>query len=139
MTANYPDRDSIAKLLADENIPTLITDHEPLLTIPPAIEYFTKNPPSVEAPYIYCKNLFLKNKQGGLYLVTAAHDTKTDYKTLCKIFKAKKYSVHEVEKEKLSTYFHVEPGHVNSFSLLNLSDEQKKEVQFHLDKNLVDK
>ena len=139
MTAKYPDRDSIAKLLTDEKIPNLITDHEPLLTIPPAIEYFTKNPPAVEAPYIYCKNLFLKNKQGGFYLITAAHDTKTDYKTLCKIFKAKKDSVREAEKEKLSLYLHVEPGHVNSFSLLNLSDEQKKEVQFHLDKNLVDK
>ena len=138
MTAKYPDRDSIAKLLADENIPNLITDHEPLLTIPPAIEHFTKNPPAVEAPYIYCKNLFLKNKQGGLYLITAAHDTKTDYKTLCKIFKAKKDSIREADKDKLPLYLHVEPGHVNSFSLLNLSDEQRKEVQFHLDKNLVD-
>ena len=138
MAAKYPDRDSIAKLLADENIPNLITDHEPLLTIPPAIEHFTKNPPAVEAPYIYCKNLFLKNKQGGLYLITAAHDTKTDYKTLCKIFKAKKDSIREADKDKLPLYLHVEPGHVNSFSLLNLSDEQRKEVQFHLDKNLVD-
>ena len=137
MTAKYPDRDSIAKLLADENIPNLITDHEPLLTIPPAIEHFTKNPPAVEAPYIYCKNLFLKNKQGGLYLITAAHDTKTDYKTLCKIFKAKKDSIREADKDKLPLYLHVEPGHVNSFSLLNLTDEQRKEVQFHLDKNLV--
>ena len=138
MTAKYPDRDSIAKLLAHENIPNLITDHEPLLTIPPAIEHFTKNPPAVEAPYIYCKNLFLKNKQGGLYLITAAHDTKTDYKTLCKIFKAKKDSIREADKDKLPLYLHVEPGHVNSFSLLNLTDEQRKEVQFHLDKNLVD-
>ena len=139
MSAKYPDRDSIAKLLKDENIPNLIVDHEPLLTIPPAIEYFTKNPPSVEAPYIYCKNLFLKNKAGGLYLITAAHDTKTDYKNLCKIFKTKNGNVREAEKEKLGTYLHVEAGHVNSFSLLNLSDEQKKEVQFHLDKNLIEK
>ena len=138
MTAKFPDRDSIAKLLADEKIPNQIMDHEPLLTIPPAIEYFTKNPPSVEAPYIYCKNLFLKNKAGGFYLITAAHDTKTDYKSLCKIFKTKNGNIREAEKEKLPLYLHVEPGHVNSFSLLNLSDEQRKEVQFHLDKNLMD-
>ena len=43
MTAKYPDKDSIAKLLSDENIPNQIMEHEPLLTIPPAIEYFTKN------------------------------------------------------------------------------------------------
>ena len=134
----YPDKDSIAKLLSSENIQNLIVDHEPLLTIPPALEYFTKNPPAVEAPFIYCKNLFLKNKAGGLYLITAAHDTKTDYKLLCKIFKTKNGNIREAEKDKLGSYLHVEPGHVNSFSLLNLSPEQKTEVHFHLDKNLVD-
>ena len=135
---NYPDKESISKLLSAENIQNLIVDHEPLLTVPPAIEYFTKNPPSVEAPFIYCKNLFLKNKAGGLYLITAAHDTKTDYKLLCKIFKTKNGNIREAEKDKLSTYLHVEPGYVNSFSLLNLSKEQKSEVHFHLDKNLVE-
>ncbi len=139
MTAKYPDKASIAKVLSEEKIENQIMDHEPLLTIPPAIEYFTKNPPSVEAPFIYCKNLFLKNKAGGFYLITAAHDTKIDYKVLCKIFKTKNGNIREGEKEKLSSYLHVEPGHVNSFSLLNLSEEQKKEVQFHLDKTLVDK
>ena len=135
---NYPTKESIAKLLTSENIPNLIVDHEPLLTIPPALEYFSKNPPAVEAPFIYCKNLFLKNKAGGLYLITAANDTKTDYKLLCKIFKTKNGNIREAEKDKLTTYLHCEPGHVNSFSLLNLNEEQKKEVQFHLDKNLVD-
>ena len=139
MTAKYPDKASIAKLLSEEKIENQIMDHEPLLTVPPAIEYFTKNPPSVEAPFIYCKNLFLKNKAGGFYLITAAHDTKIDYKVLCKLFKTKNGNIREADKEKLSTYLHVEPGHVNSFSLLNLSEEQKKEVQFHLDKTLVDK
>ena len=80
----------------------------------------------------------MKNKAGGLYLITAAHDTKTDYKLLCKIFKTKNGNIHEAEKDKLGNYLHVEPGHVNSFSLLNLSQEQKNEVHFHLDKNLVD-
>ena len=135
----YPDRDSIAKLLKDENIPNQIMDHEPLLTIPPAIEYFTKNPPSVEAPYNYCKNLFLKNKQGGFYLLTAAHETNIDYKKLCKIFKTKNGNIREADKEKLSEYLHVEQGHVNSFAILNLNDEQKKEVQFYLDKTIFEK
>ena len=136
--AKYPDKESISKLLSSENIPNLIVDHEPLLTIPPALEYFSKNPPAVEAPFIYCKNLFLKNKAGGFYLITAAHDTKTDYKLLCKIFKTKNGNIREAEKDKLTSYLHCEPGHVNSFSLLNLSPEQKKEVNFHLDKNLMD-
>ena len=136
--AKYPDKESISKLLSSENIPNLIVDHEPLLTIPPALEYFSKNPPAVEAPFIYCKNLFLKNKAGGFYLITAANDTKIDYKLLCKIFKTKNGNIREAEKDKLTSYLHCEPGHVNSFSLLNLSPEQKKEVNFHLDKNLMD-
>ena len=138
MTAKYPNRDSIAKLLSDEKISNQIMDHEPLLTVPPALEYFTKNPPSVETPYIYCKNLFLKNKAGGLYLITASHDTKIDYKNLCKIFKTKNGNIREAEKEKLPLYLHVESGHVNSFCILNLNEEQKKEIQFHLDKILIE-
>ena len=124
---NYPDKESISKLLSDEKIQNLIMEHEPLLTIPPAIEYFSKNPPSVEAPFIYCKNLFLKNKAGGLYLITAAHDTKTDYKLLCKIFKTKNGNIREAEKDKLSSYIHYEPGLINPFSFLNLTQEPKKE------------
>ena len=134
----YPNKESIVKLLSDEKIPNQVMDHEPLLTVPPALEYFQKNPPSVEAPFIYCKNLFLKNKAGGFYLITAAHDTNIDYKKLCKIFKTKNGNIREAAKDKLSEYLHVEAGHVNSFSILNLTDEQKKEVQFHLDKTLLD-
>ena len=48
----YPNKDSISKLLTTENIPHLIVDHEPLLTNPLAIEYFSKNPPSVETSFI---------------------------------------------------------------------------------------
>ena len=38
---NFPTKESIAKLLTTENIPNLIVDHEPLLTIPPALEYIS--------------------------------------------------------------------------------------------------
>ena len=134
----YPNKESIANLLTSEKIENLIVDHEPLLTVPPALEYFSKNPPKVEAPFIYCKNLFLKNKSGGFYLITAANDTKTDYKLLCKILKTKNGNIREAEKDKLISYLHCEPGHVNPFSLLNLTQKQKPEVNFILDKKLID-
>ena len=132
----YPDRESIKNLLESEKYDFKIMDHEPLLTIPPALEHFEKNKPELTGKYNYCKNLFLKNKSGGFYLITAANETKIDYKNLCKIFKTKNGNIREAEKEKMENYLHVEPGHVNPFSMLNLSEEQKKEVQFHLDKNI---
>ena len=135
-TPKYPNRDSIKNLLESEKIEFKIMDHEPLLTIPPALEHFEKNKPDLTGKYNYCKNLFLKNKSGGFYLITAANQTKIDYKNLCKIFKTKNGNIREAEKEKIENYLHVEPGHVNPFSMLNLSEDQRKEVQFHLDKNL---
>ena len=36
----YPDKDSINILLKSNNLDFIIMDHEPLLTIPPALEYF---------------------------------------------------------------------------------------------------
>ena len=138
MSTAYPDKDSIENLLKNEGINYEINTHDCFLTCPPAIQYFDQNPPKIGAPFIYCKNLFLKNKAGGFYLITAAHDTAIDYKKLCKIFKTKNGNIREGAKEKLSELLHVEPGHVNAFSLMNLSEEQRKEVQFHLDKTLVD-
>ena len=117
----YPDKDSINILLKSNNLDFIIMDHEPLLTIPPALEYFEKNKPNLKGDYIYCKNLFLKNKSGGFYLITAGHSTKIDYKVLCKLFKTKNGNIREAEKEKMENYLHVESGHVNPFSMLNLN------------------
>ena len=135
-SVKYPDRESIKNLLESEKFDFKIMDHEPLLTIPPALEHFEKNKPEITGKYNYCKNLFLKNKSGGFYLITAANQTKIDYKNLCKIFKTKNGNIREAEKEKIENYLHVQPGHVNPFSMLNLNEDQKKEVQFHLDKNI---
>ena len=135
-SAKYPDKNSIRDLLESKHLDFKIMEHKPLLTIPPALEYFEKNKPDLKGDYIYCKNLFLKNKSGGLYLITAGHSTKIDYKKLCKLFKTKNGNIREAEKEKMENNLHVESGHVNPFSMLNLNEEQRKEVQFYLDKNL---
>ena len=135
-SVKLPDKNAVCALLDQEKINYKVMDHEPLKTIPPAIEYFTNNKPEVEGKYVYCKNLFLKNKKGGFYLLTAHHDTKIDYKNLCKIFKTGNGNIREGEKDKLEAFLHCEQGHVNSFSMLNTTEEQRKEIQFHLDKTL---
>ena len=135
-SVKLPDKNAVCALLDEEKINYKVMDHEPLKTIPPAIEYFTNNKPEVEGKYVYCKNLFLKNKKGGFYLLTAHHDTKIDYKNLCKIFKTGNGNIREGEKDKLEAFLHCEQGHVNSFSMLNTTEEQRKEIQFHLDKTL---
>lgn len=50
--------------------------------------------------------------------------------------KAKKDSVRQAETDKLESYLHAKPGSVNPLAMLNLSSQQKAEVQFHLDKEI---
>lgn len=135
-----PDKQAVTQLLIKAKIPFEISEHEPFLTCAPAIEHFKLAPPNnVAQPFNYAKNLFLKNKAGGFCLLTAANETKVDYKTLCKIFKTKNGNIREGPKEKLLEFLHCEPGHVNAFATLNMTDEQKKECCYYLDKNLLDK
>ena len=97
------------------------------------LEYFSKNKPDIES-YTFAKNLFLKNKAGGFFLCTLHNDSPSDFKTLTKLFKAKSGNIRQAEEDKLDAYLHAKHGSVTPLALLNLTEEQKKEVAFHLDK-----
>ena len=47
-SVKLPDKNAVCALLDQEKINYKVMDHEPLKTIPPAIEYFTNNKPEVE-------------------------------------------------------------------------------------------
>ena len=132
-TVKYPDRAAMVALLDQEKIDYKIYDHEALDTMQAGLEHFSKNKPEIEN-YTFAKNLFLKNKAGGFYLCTLHNDTPSDFKTLTKIFKAKSGNIRQAEEDKLDAYLHVKHGSVTPLALLNLTEEQKKEVAFHLDK-----
>lgn len=132
-SVKLPDKEAVLKLLNEEKIEFKMMEHEALDTMQAGLDYFEKNKPEVEN-YVFAKNLFLKNKAGGYYLLTLHHKTASDFKTLTKVFKAKSGNIRQAEEEKLEAFLHVKQGSVTPLALLNLSEEQRKEVQFHLDK-----
>ena len=80
----------------------------------------------------HSKNLFLKNKKGQLWLVTAAEDAHVDLKALTKTLEAGRLSFGKPEL--LMEVLGVEPGSVTPFGLLN---DTEKRVIFVLDERLA--
>jgi Ala-tRNA(Pro) deacylase len=80
----------------------------------------------------HSKNLFLKNKKGDLWLVTAAEDAAVDLKALTKALGAGRLSFGKPDL--LLEVLGVEPGSVTPFGLIN---DAEKRVTFVLDGRLA--
>lgn len=80
----------------------------------------------------HSKNLFLKNKKGALWLVTAAEDAAVDLKALTKTLEAGRLSFGKPDL--LLEVLGVEPGSVTPFALLN---DRAHRVTFVLDQRLA--
>ena len=132
----FPDKASVLAFLDAEKIPYTLKDHEALDTVQAGLDYYAKNDPGVK-DFTFAKNLFLKNKAGGFVLITANNTTNVDFKNICKVIGTKNGNIRQAEEDKLMNYLHVKHGSVNPFALLNLTEEQRKEVVFYLDKALT--
>lgn len=80
----------------------------------------------------HSKNLFLKNKKGELWLVTAAEDAAVDIKALTKTLEAGRLSFGKPDL--LMEVLGIEPGSVTPFALMNDPDRR---VTFVLDRRLM--
>lgn len=80
----------------------------------------------------HSKNLFLKNKKGDLWLVTAAEDAAVDLKALTKTLGAGRLSFGKPDL--LTEVLGVEPGSVTPFGLMN---DTERRVVFVLDQRLA--
>jgi Ala-tRNA(Pro) deacylase len=80
----------------------------------------------------HAKNLFLKNKKGDLWLVTAAEDAAVDLKALTKTLEAGRLSFGRPDL--LLEVLGVEPGSVTPFALMN---DREQRVQFVFDQRLA--
>jgi prolyl-tRNA synthetase len=129
-------REDTLKFLEQNKIEYFIEDHEQANTVQEGLEK-VKTEKIKPEDYTFVKNLFLKNKAGGFYLITAHHATTTDFKILHKLFKAKNGNIRNAEKDQLQTYLKVAPGSVNPFCLINLEGNQKNEVKFCFDKAIT--
>ncbi len=80
----------------------------------------------------HSKNLFLKNKKGDLWLVTASEDAAVDLKALTKTLEAGRLSFGKPDL--LMEVLGVEPGSVTPFALINDRDHR---VTFVIDQRLM--
>jgi Ala-tRNA(Pro) deacylase len=107
-------------------IETKTVDHEPLFTV----EQSTKVHRAVEGAHT--KNLFLKDKKGALFLVTADHATQVNLKNLHKKLGCGRLSFGNANL--MEAHLGVTPGSVTALAIINDVDHT---VTFVLDATLM--
>jgi Ala-tRNA(Pro) deacylase len=119
-------RDDLVARLAELGIETTTHEHPPLYTVEESQAL------RGEIPGAHTKNLFLKDKKGVLWLITALEDTPIDLKTLHKQLGSGRLSFGKPEL--MREVLGVEPGSVTPFVLIN---ESARDVNFVLDEALL--
>lgn len=102
------------------------TDHPPIFTVDEGKDL------KVAIPGGHSKNLFLKDKKGGLWLICALGETKIDLNAAAKALDAPRFSFGSAEL--LYETLGVTPGSVTLFALLN---DQSSKVRLVLDAALL--
>ena len=104
------------------------TDHPEVFTVDAMMPYLNQIP----SGSAITKNLFLKDKKGGLYLLSALHDKPVNMNDISKRIKAPglRFASEEILFETLK----VKQGCVTAFALLNDSNSK---VKFFLDQDVL--
>jgi len=118
--------DDLFARLAELGIETTTHEHPPLHTVEESRAL------RGEIAGAHTKNLFLKDKKGALWLITALEDTPVDLKTLHRQLGSARLSFGK--SELMREVLGVEPGSVTPFTLINQSAE---DVNFVLDEALL--
>jgi Ala-tRNA(Pro) deacylase len=92
------------------------TEHPPLFTVEDGRNWHDK------IPGLHCKNLFIKDKKGGIWLVVMPGDKRADLNRLEKQLGAPRFSFGKPEL--LLEVLGITPGSVTPFALMN--DTQKR-------------
>jgi Ala-tRNA(Pro) deacylase len=108
--------DQLLRHLEGLGIKTSTTQHEAVFTVEQARAL------RGEIPGGHCKNLFLKDKKGALWLVVCLEDAVIDLKALPSMIGAARISFGKAEL--LREVLGVEPGSVTPFALINDSDHR---------------
>jgi Ala-tRNA(Pro) deacylase len=107
-------------------VPHRTTDHAPVFTVAESAGIKETMPGG------HTKNLFLKDRRGRLFLLSALAETKIDLKALAKLFHADRFSFGAPEL--LLEALGVTPGSVTAFAVLN---DELGRVSFLLDAALL--
>ena len=104
-------RDDLFEKLSGLGIHTETKDHEPVYTVEEARAL------RGDIPGGHCKNLFLKDKKGQLWLVVTLEDAEVDLKALPAAIGAARLSFGKADL--MMEVLGVEPGSVTPFALIN--------------------
>lgn len=114
--------------LADLGIEAETVEHEPVFTVAES------RPVKARIPGAHSKNLFVKDKKGRLFLITAKDETPIDLKRVHEAIGASG-RVSFGSADQLREALGVEPGSVTPFAVVNDSEGQ---VTVILDANLME-
>jgi Ala-tRNA(Pro) deacylase len=102
-------------------------EHAPVFTVEEAAALYDSQ------PGVHTKNLFLKDRQDGLWLVTLRDDLKVDLNALAKALGSPRFSFGSAEL--LIATLGIEPGSVTPFAVMN---DGEKKVRLVLDAGMLD-
>ena len=117
----------LLQYLTDLGINNTTTEHEAVFTVEQARAL------RGEIPGGHCKNLFLKDKKGVLWLVVCLEDAVIDLKALPALIGAARISFGKADL--LSEVLGVEPGSVTPFALIN---DNAHQVNVVLDRKMME-
>jgi Ala-tRNA(Pro) deacylase len=121
------DRDRLLQWMADNGIAQVTHDHPAVFRVEEGLEL------KAAMPGVHTKNLFLKDKKGRLWLISARQDTAVDLKRLPKTIGSDRLSFGN--EALLYETLGLRPGSVTALGLVNDPDRR---VTFILDKALWD-
>jgi Ala-tRNA(Pro) deacylase len=101
--------------------------HPPLFTVEEGRPWHDK------IPGLHCKNLFIKDRKGGIWLVVMPGDKRADLGRLEKVLGAPRFSF--ARPEVLAEVLALAPGSVTPFGLLN---DSARRVRVILDQDMLD-
>ncbi|MCF8481546.1 MAG: prolyl-tRNA synthetase associated domain-containing protein [Rhodospirillum sp.] len=113
-------RADLLSRLEDLGISVVTEEHPPVFTVEEA------QAACDHIPGVHCKNLFLKDAKGQLWLVVCPHDRTVEMKSLHKRIGSKRLSFGK--SELLEEILGVKPGSVTPFALINDRGQRVKVV-----------
>ena len=102
-------------------------EHPPLFTVEQGRPWHDR------IPGLHCKNLFIKDRKGGLWLVVMPGDKRADLGRLEKLLAAPRFSFARAEL--LQDILALPPGSVTPFGLMN---DARRRVTIVLDQDMLD-
>lgn len=120
-------KEQLLQYLQENHINYQLYTHDPLFTCEQALEIVAK----LNMPGMGVKNLFLKDDQKKLHLISAAYSTTINLKEVGKNLGLK--GLRFADETLLMNHLYVKPGSVTPLALIN---DQKQQVQMILDAEL---